>query len=298
MFMALPSEVILVIVEFMDTTTRQAFMATNTAMRRLVPAYEHSIAKANAAKYPLPPAGLVLSTTTPALRGLLCPVNSFALVRELEVRQSRIKQLVKSKYFVPFGLWPLTYREYIRLDICFERALLICDAIGDIAANLAQDPIAAAHVLQATQTGNVASKIPLRRLQRAYIRSLSLPSTVVVLFLVSTMSSSYSKSIGYGLSDPSVIERLTVFEECVLRHGSWFLRAHIQGNPAEAAMAKEMIGAGMNELTQWEAGSAGALPGLKVALLDRFKELTKTRYHAIAKVLSFMHRMVRGAKID
>ncbi|KAI3332175.1 hypothetical protein HD806DRAFT_518971 [Xylariaceae sp. AK1471] len=305
--MAVPTDIILNIVEHMDTTTRKSFMATNKGLSTLIQSYERSISKARAAIFTLPPPGNVLSSFEPERQVLL--ENTFSMVTELELRDRRIERLINKcpKIFntaAPPWLPSLTPQQQARLVLILKRALCQCDRIADIAANepctaipekyydLIQFGVYASSPMnEELSEFDPFSNLNARPRQTEYIQSLPLKE-IAGLFLLTSM-------LGYGLSsaranydsDPALYERMTVFEECALRHGTWFVWGRTLGCPYMREMAAHMVSAGMVEVTEWETGNPRVLPGLKMTLMGRFKELVgghtghKDKYDKIANAV-------------
>ncbi|CAJ2512783.1 Uu.00g009020.m01.CDS01 [Anthostomella pinea] len=289
--MRLPNELILDMVEHMDVRTLKAFMATNKELCGFIKDHEHSISKARAAIFPLPPLGNVLSSATPERNVLL--QNTFSLLHELEIRELRIDYLIQKhpEFFnlaSPPGLPPLTMEQQGRLGPLIKRALLQCDAMADIAANAPCKPIGEEYYSLITSGVWSVSPLPrgLRNMdpftnvharpgQVAYIDSLPLADVAVLLFLINMLGFGFSQAKKFDGSDPTINERITVFEECVLRHGSWFVWAHVSDRATMREMAGHMLRAGLTELTEWETGAEGVLQGLKMTLVERFRQLAR-----------------------
>ena len=68
---------------------------------------------------------------------------------------------------------------------------------------------------------------------------------------------------------------MVVFEECVLRHGTWFAWSYVHGDGELKEMTGHMMAAGRKELKRWETSAAEEdLPdGLRMTLFRRFREL-------------------------
>lgn len=92
-----------------------------------------------------------------------------------------------------------------------------------------------------------------------------------------------------------------MFEECVLRHGTYFLWSWAQGPQrggkapvTMSSMSQLMIDACLNELTNWESGKAGTQPGLRMTLMSRFREvcLSKDDKEGQKKVTDRMYDLI------
>ncbi|KAI0541185.1 hypothetical protein GGR58DRAFT_34837 [Xylaria digitata] len=287
---AVPNEIILEIVGRMDTITRKCFMATSKGIFTLVNSYEQSISKDCVARFTPPPLGNILSSSTD--ERYVLPNNTFSMVLELELRQSRIDRLIQEcpKVFCltsPPWLPSLTARQQTRLVPILKRALYQCDHIADIAANGSFPPIPPKYyhaildgvyelpsaflpAINELNELNPLTKPNSRPEQIEYIKSLSLEDAAGLFILVNM--------IGYGLINPyplssSSYERKTVIEECVLRHGSWFVWSRLLGGSGMPELAGYIVSAGRAELRLWETGALDGPPGLKMTLMGHFKEL-------------------------
>ncbi|KAI1744058.1 hypothetical protein F4680DRAFT_280499 [Xylaria scruposa] len=284
----MPSDIILLIVEQMDTDTRNSFMATNKGIRMLIETYEHSISKNRAASFTLPPLGNVLSSSAVVRRVL--PKNTFAMVRELELRDNRMDRLIREcpRIFcleAPPWLPCLTARQQARLRLILKRALYQCDRIADIPSNMSDPPIPPEYyhaikdrvyewpvALSSDLIGdfkfNPLTRPNARPKQIEYIESLPLEDIAGIFILINML--------GYGLTcicSDTGFERKTIIEECVLRHGTWFVWSRLLGDQRMQELAGCVISAGMVELKRWEAGAFYDPPGLRMRLTRCFNEL-------------------------
>ncbi|KAI0553386.1 hypothetical protein F4679DRAFT_468677 [Xylaria curta] len=284
----IPSDIILLIVDQMDTDTRKGFMAANKGICMLIESYEHSISKNRATTFTLPPLGNVLSSSTSERRVL--PKNTFAMVREFELRDNRMDRLIREcpRIFclsAPPWLPCLTARQQGRLGLILKRALYQCDRIADIAANMSDPQIPPEYyhaitdrvyewpsALSSSVLGefkfNPLTRPNARPKQIEYIESLPLEDIAGIFILINML--------GYGLTcicSDTGYERKTIIEECVLRHGTWFVWSRLLGDQSLQELAGCVISAGMAELKQWEAGAIYDPPGLKMRLTRRFNEL-------------------------
>ncbi|KAJ8129386.1 hypothetical protein O1611_g4246 [Lasiodiplodia mahajangana] len=290
--MEIPDEVILCIVEQMDTITRKSFMATNKGITALVEYYEHSIAKNRAASFILPPLGNILSSSTE--ERFVLHKNTFLMVHELELRQNRIDRLLKERPKVfdlvsPPWLPCLIPKFQIRLEPMLKRALYQCDRIADIAANEPSLPIPVeyyhaildgAFELASALTDddedlyklNPLTRPDARLRQIEYIRSLSLEDIAGLFILV--------EMIGYGRA---------FYVMALGSHGHFFW-----GGRDLQELAICIITAGKAELAQWESGDLEGPPGLKMTLTSRFVELINggTGEKARAKMADTLLKLV------
>ncbi|KAI0489836.1 hypothetical protein F4859DRAFT_509414 [Xylaria cf. heliscus] len=302
----LPSEILLHMAELMDTDTRERFVATNKGISSLINSYEHTISKHRAGTFMLRPIGNILSSSTE--ERYVLPKNTFSMVRELELRDQRIGRLLKEcpKAFCltsPPWLPCLTPRQQRRLAPILKRALYQCDRIADIAANVTGPSITPEcyHAIvdgvyelptafsPVTGALNPLTQPHARESQIKYINSLSLGDIAGIFILVNTL--------GCGLTcccSNTGRERKTVIEECVLRHGTWFVWCRLLGDPGMQELAGYVISAGRAELRQWEAGNIQGPPGLKMTLIHRFNMLLGggNRQEIAARIEETLRRLV------
>ncbi|KAI0868503.1 hypothetical protein GGS24DRAFT_494502 [Hypoxylon argillaceum] len=308
----IPDEIVLSIVEYMDTTTRKCFMATNKGMGTLIESYEHSISKTRAATFILPSLGNILSSSTD--ERCVLPKDTFSMIHELELRDERIDRLIKEcpKVFSiasPPWLPSLMPPQQGRLVMILKRALYQCDRIADIAANEPCIPIPVEYyhsivdgvyelpfALSSPIGGqfNPLTRLDARPKQIEYIRSLSLDDIAGVFVMINMVG--YGLMVSSARESPARFERKTVIEECVLRHGTWFLWSRLLGGLDSQEFAGCIISAGRAELRQWESGSLDGPPGLKMTLIERFKELMggNTEENTSAKIVSTLEKLVLG----
>ncbi|KAI1342440.1 hypothetical protein F5Y15DRAFT_304587 [Xylariaceae sp. FL0016] len=308
--MTLPREVILDIVEQLDADSTKHFMATSKVARQIAQAHERSLSKARVAKFGFEPTGAVLSSSHTERYAI--PAYTFGLCGELELRELRVNYLLTNttQYLnisSPPGLPALSVEQQGRLMALMRRALNLCDSIADIAANDPCKPVPGTSY-DAVSTSVWSSQYypkdlydfdpfanpAARPYQVAYIRSLSTEDLAIIYFLVNMLGLGFSEAKKFGVSDPNVVERIMVFEECVLRHGTWFLWAQTQrgrtATPGMPELAGEMQRAGLRELTAWESGDPDIVAGLKMTLLDSFRGQS----NADPEVLLKMFKVVRG----
>lgn len=203
--------------------------------------------------------GDILCSRGPGSR--ILAANTFDAILELDLRQEQIRDAL-GRDFLSTGspplLGPLTARQQERLVELMRASLCHCDHIADIAAGGSQD-------------GSPDACSQTRRAQIEYMGSLSTNALAALFYTVDMAGFGFVRARKYEAEDPLVWEKITVFEECLLRHGSWFLWAHIQGGQGQASHATQLISAGMDELTDWETGKDGMLPGLRMSLVDAYR---------------------------
>ncbi|KAK7970684.1 hypothetical protein PG988_009757 [Apiospora saccharicola] len=267
----LPPEIILGMVEqHMNMATAMQFMRTSKT-------YEASICKAQVAARGLPPMGNILCSRGPE-RGML-GANTFKAILELDLRQERIRDALRRDFLntgSPPLLGPLTARQQERMMELMRASLCHCDRIADMATTGRRDG-----------SSEACSKV--RTAQIEYMGSLSTEELAALFYTVDTAGFGFIQARKYEAEDPLVWEKITVFEECLLRHGSWFLWAHIQGG--QASHATQLISAGMKELTDWETGKDGMLPGLRMSLVDAYRHRIEEDANDVALEASLRDRV-------
>ncbi|KAI1302475.1 hypothetical protein F5Y03DRAFT_396455 [Xylaria venustula] len=281
----LPNELVVLIAECMDHETRTSFMMANKGIYALLKLYEHSISKNCTAKVTLPPSGDILSSFSGVRRVL--GSNTFPMIAELESRESWINDFLKDhcpEIVEKFLRW-LYGREaemvFSSVEQHFKRALYHCDRIADIAANESPIPrdkyrliktgvytMPSSFLSAGLQTKLNPLYNPLARpKQIQYILSLPLPDVVAIFSLIHSVSLFVLGSL------PLPPELGTIYEECFLRHGTWFMRALFSPNRDMCELISYIASAGRFELHLWESGDIQGPDGLKMTLMRRLKEL-------------------------
>jgi hypothetical protein len=251
-------------------------------MFALIRNHERSITKTRAKEFVLAPIGAVLSSYSPDRHVLAA--DSFPSIHEFELRDRRIDTILRGGFVDrtgPPGLGPLTVRQQDRLLTLLEKALYQCDRIADLAADHAGGG---------------------RDVQMDHIRSLPLYDLVPVYLMISIVSQGWLRAKPYLNDDPNVWESLTVFEECVLRHGSWFLWSQVdegEGEGGKEAMqeaSRGLLRAGLQELLDWETGKEDAKPGLRMTLLEAAKGRLGREEHVLvtAELFKLATAMVKA----
>ncbi|KXJ92102.1 hypothetical protein Micbo1qcDRAFT_162216 [Microdochium bolleyi] len=316
--MRLPPELLLEVFEYLDAASMQDFAASSKAIACLTSQFEKSISTRRTASYGFePPQTAALCSNK--VRRVAIPARTYALIRELEMRQNRTEYMFLRSGFVdlssPPGMRPLTCSEQLwKLFPLLRRALCLCDRIADMSAHTVQDttiqisstPARTIHDdPQASITSTAFTQYAARPSQVALIQSLDLESVSCLLYLLIVLSVGFVEGAGGGTpiqaGNPIEWEQVTIFEESVLRHGSWFLWAHIAGtkNPGGRlhGLKRELMVAGLQELTAWETGKSRVLPGLKMTVLDRFRRLTQpedgSQQHGHQGTVTHMFDIVR-----
>ncbi|KAI1800515.1 hypothetical protein F4811DRAFT_538675 [Daldinia bambusicola] len=282
-------ELILETAQHLDVQSILKLRETCKEYNELVTKYEHSLSLARIAAFPVPPPRDVFSSEL-GLRRVLKHGN-FEMVKELETRQSRAKRLLTASPFFnlqsPPGLEELTKLQQEHLCSLLERAFAHCDSIADIAANAPYGPpkpqwYKAAYkdwwvdhsLLEGFRMLDPYTNYRARPAQHEYIRNLSKQDCTMVYYLLCAMGSGFTIShMDWYDSDPSFYERITVFEECILRHGSWYAWAHVFGGHEWHDTIYPFDRVGLAELTSFEFGEEGALPSLQSVLIDRFNKM-------------------------
>ncbi|KAI1379620.1 hypothetical protein F4677DRAFT_442595 [Hypoxylon crocopeplum] len=314
---ALPDDVILAITEHLDISSMLKLAETNKRMHSIMIVYERSVMGHHMAGFTLPPTGDVFSSELFLRRPLR--YASPEMVKELEKRDFRIDDILRNSTFINLVSPPqfdvlhivLNIDQQERLYCLLKRAMSQCDHIADIAANAPCKPVywrwygrlnqyyfERHDLLPGFRANDPYTNYHARPHQRQYISGLPIENVAMLYYLVNTLSIGFLKSCAaHSDSDPAIFERTTVFEDSVLRHGSWFAWAHIRGDPAWSKMASKINEVALIELTNYETGLEGTLPGLKSALLDRVKELTK-RKNLFKAMFAVVNKLVTGAGND
>ncbi|KAI6084398.1 hypothetical protein F4821DRAFT_242757 [Hypoxylon rubiginosum] len=282
---AIQAEILLEIVLHMDIKSMLQLKRVNKAFAQLISNYERSISVGHITRFPLPPSGNVLSSDQVNRRAI--GFGTFEMVRELERRDDRINWVyrmiaVDTMSFPPeVGLTNDTQSQ--RFYLLVTRSIWQCDQIADLTANR-QD------------SGLLELNNPLSRpCQIDYIRRLPLEDIAMMYYLIDYLSTMFSYGHpDWSESDPELIERITVFEESVLRHGSWFLWAYFNEDRTWKRSASKILNLGMKELEEWEQGAEGTQPGLKQNVMRRFSELVRSRRHLTDKMYVIVRRTVLG----
>ncbi|KAJ1333781.1 hypothetical protein MN608_03777 [Microdochium nivale] len=296
--MRLPLELLLEVFEHLDAASMQNFASSSKAIACLTSSFEKSISTRRTAYYGFDPLQTAVLCSNKICR-LLIPARSYALIRELELRQSRTEHILLRSGFVeltsPPGMRPLTCSEQLwKLYPLLRQALRLCDRIADLAASTVQNTtihvstvpkiVEVANTMQTAPTTSTAfTQYPARSAQVAFIQSLDLESVSCLLYLLIVLSIGFVEGAAGGMpiqaGNPIEWEQVTIFEEGVLRHGSWFLWAHIAGTACPGGrlhtLKHNLMVSGLRELTDWETGKSRVLPGLKMTVLDRFRHLTQ-----------------------
>ena len=198
------------------------------------------------AAFTLPPLGSALSSAADERH--VIPKDTFAMTGELELRQMRIDSLVSQCpglfcLVSPPSLGPLNPPAQARLRPILKRALRQCDRLADIAAD--ESPLApqcypdicnikwvtdaistpANSTPADIETINPLANPKARPKQIEYIRSLSLEDAAGLFVLVNMIGHAVTTIHPYYYLGT---EARTCAEECVLRHGTWFVWAWLR----------------------------------------------------------------------
>ncbi|KAI1817866.1 hypothetical protein GGS20DRAFT_582122 [Poronia punctata] len=255
---ALPDDCILMILERLDFDTLMAFQQVNKAVRQLIKRNERYLSAKRIAAFPLTPLPNIFSSHL-SRRMVLRP-DTFAKVRELELRERRIDILFKRAAFLfewrgtnvgedeipPF----FDYPEKIK------RALRLCDRIADVAANPPCPPFSR-HDYEHRRGYRlpphkwIAKYCPFsnphaRPHQLAHIYSLRSKDGSAIRRLSSLVPSNVlAGSTGEVVRSSRRCYRPEMrdlyISECILRHGTWFLAGCTVGNLQWAERVKDMV---------------------------------------------------------
>ncbi|KAI1397535.1 hypothetical protein F4819DRAFT_490456 [Hypoxylon fuscum] len=87
-------------------------------------------------------------------------------------------------------------------------------------------------------------------------------------------------------------EKVVVFEENVLRHGSWYTWGEIKGKDEWKEMTGVIAKLGLRELEGFEDGRAGYEAGLNKCLMDQLKRLAGTSQNLLAKATEIIKTLI------
>ncbi|KAI1776623.1 hypothetical protein F4818DRAFT_354810 [Hypoxylon cercidicola] len=272
---------------------------------KIINSFERSISIARTAGFILPPTGNVLSSELFLRRTLA--FGTFQMAKEVERRDARINPLLR--HIVPIdmrfppGVGYINAVQRRRLLYQLKRSVWLCDQIADIVANRPgamtrermYDPMhtrfyEGGHEILGWRLLNPINNPLARSDQNRYINSLPLDDVAMIYYLITMLADMYlNKGVDWFNLLPAMRDRCIIFEESVLRHGSWFLWAYFVNDVEWNYLAQKISTLGLMELVNYEEGSEGFGPGLKSRLLCRFRELVGSRKHTLAK----MHVVVR-----
>lgn len=324
----LPSELIIHLAEQLDVASLIQLMLTNKRLRKLILLYERSICKSKLSRLAfLSRDGQrnkhshfnVLSSASverEAYQSL-----SFPGILELELRERRIEEILGSGYIdlaSPPGLQPLTPVQQLRFVNILRRSLHHCDAIADVAANVVDLELPDYDYTNVSSgVWNLVSGLDLevrhrdpfanveaRSAQIAYLGALPVEDLAGIYLTIMAVSSGHIRDRPALQGDPNFAERITVFEECTLRHGTWFLWAQViegsKHNGKNDLTLREMTGhmllAGFAELIGWETGDELLPPGLRMSLFvaaKRFVEEEEDR-PVVFKLYDVLRKLIFG----
>ncbi|KAI1137790.1 hypothetical protein F5Y05DRAFT_386363 [Hypoxylon sp. FL0543] len=312
-----PNEVVLAIVEQMDTRSMCRLMETSKTLCKLIRDNERSISKRQFAKYGTP-VGNVLSSDLFFRRRL--NYGTFKAVKEMEMREARIDDVLRNSGYInlaaPIHLGPLDVVKQERLYLLLKQALKHCDNIADIAAN---PPCAQMiqpsyrrfevghfrryNVPYGFQLQDPVTKHRTRQLHVEYIQNLPAEDFAMVIYLLSALESGYSQIMSHLANfDPTFPERVVVVKECVLRHGSWYAWGLACGDNHWRIMTDAISQVGMVELIKFEFGLETEEteeelkePNLHSGLWNRFKSLFPTDGTGYARLYQLVGRLVNGS---
>lgn len=289
----LPPELIVSLAEHLDAISLARLTCTNKRIRCLIQAYEHSICMTKFCDLAVFQDGDRRITdghvlTSASIKRKACKTLTVPGIHELELRKHRFDEIVNGGFVdlaTPPGMGPLTPVQQRRFIHILRRALYHCDAVADVAANIGAPlpdydythvsggiwSLASGLGLE-TQDHDPFANIHARTAQIRYLESLSVEDLAGLYVSIMAFSSGHIRDRPALQADPNFAERITVFEECTLRHGTWFLWAQAFESKA---MLRETTGhmllAGFAELIGWETGDEHVAPGLRMSLLEAAK---------------------------
>ncbi|KAI5925424.1 hypothetical protein F4810DRAFT_708810 [Camillea tinctor] len=292
-----PAEIKLSIVKSMDLRSIRNFMLTCTKHRDLVLENQTSLCVDMARRYIVPPAGPIFDSVAVKTngfwtRGIIQP-GAFKFIAELELRDRRIDRITSYfpnlVYLVTLSGFGHTTKEIrSRMIPLVRRTLWHCDAISDIAARVLPVPRdvdtsgmdererwaheALCNDMEAVHNEDPYRFLAARHLQIGYVQALADLDLAMLLLVSAVLGSNYARvheaahHLGAHVGQRAK-ERITVFEETALRHGSWFLWDEMCGDAEMRRHAKHMIEMGCRELVEFEDGNPFAPSGLKMTLM-------------------------------
>ncbi|KAK4460795.1 hypothetical protein QBC42DRAFT_331507 [Cladorrhinum samala] len=253
-FLANP-DITLRIADHADSETIRVLQRVSKPMYSLLTTYQQSTVKSRIQQLisePVfyPPLGSVISSRGPE-RHLLKPY-SLAVVGELELRNKRIDSLLNPHARFPLQPPPpliqamsqiptfvsLSHDKQSALLELYKTACRLADQISDMAVT-----IELAELSRETPTDPDVLEKRIHRARLNYIKTLNPLQLALLGSLASLCGMAYAREHTMMNSDPSFIERMTAYEETVLRQGSmalWgFLHPVGMGDELSAADTKE-----------------------------------------------------------
>ncbi|TDZ53524.1 hypothetical protein CTRI78_v006925 [Colletotrichum trifolii] len=250
----LPEHLLLLVAEHAGFAEIQALRATSKTNRKILDDYEHSVTKVNAARYPCPACNHILASDTREREVL--PKDTFDVIREFEIRQHNIEELVHGAYLAfweEYDLQNASKAATIRSNL--ELALWQCSAIGDLETHSMRyrdgivprrDPCVKSLIHQdiilrdapppdgwhlALQEVHETHRRDVRLRQIAYIRRLPAQELAGIVVLAHLASQGYMRQRSpSGNMRPEVIEMGVCMAENTIRHGAFFLHAKLNRN--------------------------------------------------------------------
>ncbi|XDG09206.1 hypothetical protein ABKA04_008821 [Annulohypoxylon sp. FPYF3050] len=281
-----PPEIILGIAEHLDTKSLVNFMKTSKKVHQLIDGHQHSISKSIASHLITHPLPNVFSSEAFMRRPL--EVGRMETAVELEKRDAHTESVLRSSFFkqgLSSRFTSLDAKQNETLHYLVKNAMKQCNHIADIAANAPYTP--SGEIWYAKLKGayfdhrdlpvgfrmkDPYSNLGARQAQREYIESLAEEDLAMINFLLTTLSAGFLiENFDLAQADATFPERLVVFKECILRHGSWFAWSYILGDAVCHRMADKMQRVGLTELLSFEFGDEQAPASLLSTLSDRLK---------------------------
>ncbi|KAI0841192.1 hypothetical protein F5Y06DRAFT_215084 [Hypoxylon sp. FL0890] len=312
----LPDNIILALAEQLDTKSMFNLMETSEQIHDLIRHYEFSISMGQAAKF-MSPVGNILSSEVFARRCI--QRGTFEMVAEMEMREARIEDILSNSGYIdlmnPMRIGPLNVTQQKRLYGLLKRAMRHCDRIADMAANQPCRPIMQQSYDRLKAKHFNASNLPLgfrlqdpttnfgaRPLQFEYIKNLPIEDLAMVFYLLNALEAGYYRTMAdYAASDPDLENRLLVFKECILRHGSWYAWGYVCGSGPWKVMADAISQVGMVELISFEFNmddeeeqADHIPPSLHSAFWARFDAMSPSDNTGKAEIYRIVESLVKG----
>ncbi|KAI0388088.1 hypothetical protein F5Y04DRAFT_241636 [Hypomontagnella monticulosa] len=313
----LPADLVLSIAERMDIKSLLKLKQSNQRLYAILTLYERSVSTARIAGFTIPPSPTCAILSSEVFLRRILRNGSFEMVHELEQRESRICDILKNPRYIglqwPAHLGRLTDAQQEHLYVLLKRAMWQCDHIADRAANVPEKSITTQYYGEfkpdTTEEEEENGDAPVlwrsfdpytnyyaRPVQFGSIDRLSAQDVTMIYYLLDLMGTGFVDTYGtWNSPGTTLAESVVMFEECVLRHGSWFAWAHIFGNTAWCEMSNYIIKVGLSELRSYEEGDDEVMYSLKSALIHRFNELhPESKGNGILPMRAAVRRLILG----
>ncbi|GKT40158.1 uncharacterized protein ColSpa_00339 [Colletotrichum spaethianum] len=293
----LPAHLLLLVAEHADFAGIQALRATCKDNRTVLDRYERAVTRLNAARYPCAPCNHILASDTREREVL--PKDTFETIRELEIRQRNIEEIVSGPYLAfweEYDLQDASKADTIRANL--KRALWQCSTIADLETHSIRyrddvvprrDPCVKSLINQdimlrdapppdgwhlALKEVHESNRQDVRFRQIAHVRDLPAQELAGIVVLAHLTSQGYMRyrAPRSGVSRPDVVEMGVCMAENTIRHGVFFLHSKVRGDEDANHHAKLLLDDTYDEMRRWEAGDPSVLPGLTMNVAATLRE--------------------------